>query len=127
LGGAVSINRIRNTTDAHLRNVADMTLTSTADDSIAIHAEDKATIRVAAGGIGIAVAKEGGAAVGAGVSVAFNEIDNSVTAYIADSEIVSDGGVSLLASEAANIEALTLGAAAGVSTGGGGLAGSGAG
>nr|WP_293778378.1 DUF4347 domain-containing protein [uncultured Oxalicibacterium sp.] len=127
LGGSVSINRIRNTSEAYVLNAASVTTTGTAADSISLHAKDTSTIRVLAGGIGLAIAKEGGAGIAAGVSVASNVVENKVGTYIDNAKVTSAGGIKLDAREQADIEALTIGVAVGVSTGGGGFAGSGAG
>ncbi|RZJ07917.1 MAG: hypothetical protein EOO54_23130, partial [Haliea sp.] len=126
LGGAVSINRIRNTSDAFLKNVASLSTSGTGLDSVSIHASDESEINVLAGGVGVAIAKNGGAGLAAGVSVASNVVENTVRAFIDNGLVNSAGGIQLTARQEAAINALTIGVAVGTSAGGGGLAGSGA-
>ncbi|MDK9703142.1 MAG: DUF4347 domain-containing protein [Sulfuritalea sp.] len=127
LGGAVSINRIRNTTDAHVSGVSDLKTTGTLADSVKVSAEDNSSIWVLGGGVGISVGTQGGAALAAGVSVAANEITNATMAYIDDAKVASAGGVDVSAKSTSSIAAMTFGVAVAVSTGSGGFGGSGAG
>ena len=117
LGGAVSINHIRNTSTAALSNVSDLATSGRGADSVAVHAADKSAINAMAGGIGVAIA-QGGAAVAAGGSVAENDIAGTVAALVDDSKIDSSGGVAVDATESASIKALTIGAALSVAGGG---------
>lgn len=117
LGGAVSINHIRNTSTAALSKVSDLATSGKGADSVAVHAADNSAINAMAGGIGVAIA-QGGAAVAAGASVALNDIAGTVAALIDNSKIDSGGGVAVDATENASIKALTIGAALSVAGGG---------
>ena len=127
LGGSVSINRIRNTTDAHVSGANSITTAGSLAQSLLVHAEDSSHIWVLAGGVSVAVATGSGTSGAAGVAAASNEITDTVTAYIDNASVTSTGGVEVSASSTSSITALTFGVALAVGTGGGGLAGSGAG
>ena len=127
LGGAVTINKIRNTTDAHISGSSSLTTTGTLAQSVLIQATDSSHIWALAGGVGVAVATGSGGSGAAGVAAASNEITDTVAAYIDSSKVTSAGGVEIDAQSTSSIAALTFGVAVAVGTGGGGLAGSGAG
>jgi len=127
LGGAVSINFIRNTADAHISNAADVVSTATGAQSIRVRAEDDAAIWVLAGGVGIAIATTTPVGLAAGVSVAVNEITNNVTAYVDNSLVTAGGSIEISAESESDIQAITIGVAIAVSAGTGGFSGSGAG
>ncbi|MDP1908023.1 MAG: hypothetical protein Q8K85_06965, partial [Hyphomicrobium sp.] len=127
LGGSVSINRIRTTTDAHISGASNLTTTGMLARSVHIDAEDASHIWVLAGGVGVAVATGSGASGAAGVAVAINEITNTTKAEIENSKVTSAGGIEIDARSISSIAALTFGVSLAVGTGGGGLAGSGAG
>ncbi len=128
LGGSVSINIIRNTTDAHISGSPDIATTASGAGSLDVEAVDSSTIEALAGGIGIAIAKNFALGLAARVSVASNEIENTTEAYVDSSHVKSAGDVLLLAESMPLIKALSIGVAVATSTGGlGGIAGSGAG
>ncbi len=128
LGGAVSINIIRNTTDAHISGSPGIATTAAGADSLDLTAMDTSTIKALAGGIGLAISSSGVLGLAAGVSVASNEIENTIEAYVDGSHLNSAGDVNLSATSTPTIEALSIGVAVGTATGGlGGIAGSGAG
>jgi hypothetical protein len=121
LGGAVSINRIRTATDALITDSG-----SIDSGAVTVQATNDASIGVLAGGLGVGVARQGGVALAAGVSVAINKITDTTRAQIAASTLRASDDVSVSALNKGRIEALTLGVAVAVSTADG-LAGSGAG
>ncbi len=127
LGGAVSVNIIRDTSEAFISGSPNVSTTAAGADSVNVTAVDTSTIEAAAGGVGIAVSTNlVGLAVG--VSVAVNEIFNTTQAYVAGSHVTSAGDVNLTATSSPTIEALTIGVAVAVTIGEeGGVAGSGAG
>lgn len=127
LGGAVSINKIRNLTDAHVVSSLDIHTLNAGSSSFRIRAEDTSVIQILAGGVGLALDFTAGLAIAAGVSVAVNDIDNTIQAYVDNGKVDADGGVTIEAISDATIKALTLGIAVGASAGSGGFAGSGAG
>ena len=128
LGGAVSINIIHNTTDAHISGSPGISTTAAGADSLDVTAVDTSTIKALAGGVGIAISSSGVLGLAAGVSVASNEIENTTEAYVDSSHVNSAGDVNLTATSTPMIEALTIGVAVAAATGGlGGIAGSGAG
>ncbi len=127
LGGAVSINIIRNTTDAHISGSPEVSTTASGSGSLAVTAQDTSTIEALAGGVGVAIATTG-LGLAAGVSVASNEIENTTEAYVNSSHVVSAGNVLLLATSQPTIKALSIGVSVATTTGGlGGIGGSGAG
>ncbi len=128
LGGAVSINRINNNTNATITGSKSVSATGSGatDTGVQLNAQDDAIIEALAGGVGISISKGSGVGLAAGVSVADNEIGDSTTASINGSTINSSAGVGLLSNSTATIEALTIGVAVAATTGGGG-AGAGAG
>jgi hypothetical protein len=127
IGGAVSINIIHNTSDAHISGSPAITTTATGADSLDDTAEDTSTIRALAGGVGIAITT-GAVGIAVGVSLAVNDIGNTIVAYVDSSHVTSAGTVNLTAMSTPTIEALTIGVAAAVAlSSGGGVAGSGAG
>ncbi len=127
LGGAVSINIIRNTSDAHISGSSNVSTTAAGADSLDVTAVDTSTIRALAGGVGIAVGT-GTVGLAAGVSVAVNAIGNTTLAYVDTSHVNSAGDVNITATGSPTIEAITIGVAVAVNASGeGGVAGSGAG
>ncbi len=127
VGGAVSINIIHDTSDAHISGSPNITTTVAGADSVDVTATDQSTIRALAGGVGIAVSL-GTVGAAAGVSVAENEIDNTIEAYVDSSHVSSAGDVNLTATSMATIAALTIGVAVAAAVGKeGGYAGTGAG
>ena len=126
VGGAVSINIIRNTTDAHISGSPNVTTTGTGADSADVTATDTSTIQALAGGVGI-TAGSGTASLAAGVSVAVNQIYNTDEAYVENSVLKSAGDVNVTTTSTPTIKALTIGVAIAVGAGSGGFAGSGAG
>jgi hypothetical protein len=125
LGGAVSLNAIRDQTEAFISGSTNINATGVAGATIA--ATDSSLIQVLAGGIGIAVASNGGTAVSFGISAATNSITDTVKAYIDSSKLVSSSGVEIDATSNPTIKALTIGGSGAVSTGGGGIGVAGAG
>ncbi len=129
LGGAVSINIIRDTADAHISGSGDVSATGTSGQGVTVTATDISTIEVLAGGVGIAIATETPVGIAAGVSVASNQIYNTIEGYVDSSKVTSSGNIALSATSTPTVKALTIGVAIAVSAGGGigGFAGSGAG
>ncbi len=128
IGGAVSINIIHDTSDAHISGSPDITTTAVGPDSLDVTAVDTSTIQALAGGVGIAVST-GTLGLAAGVSVASNEIGNTTEAYVDNSTVTAAGDLNLTATSMPTIRALTIGVAVAVAVSdeAGGVAGSGAG
>jgi Ca2+-binding RTX toxin-like protein len=125
--GTGSGNTIRNMVEAAIRNGS--TITSTNGD-VDLAASDNSTILADAGAVGIAIAggQAGGAGLSFGVSVAINDISNTIRAVIDGSKITSSGNISLTANSTAVIDALTIaGSVAGAGGQGGGFSFAGAG
>jgi hypothetical protein len=102
LAGAVSLNFIENTIDAHISNSPDIGAVGT----ISVLAADSATIRALSG----SVAGAGKVAIGA--SVGYNDIGNTTSAYIVSSNVNSSGGnVVVGASESADVTSIAAGGA----------------
>ena len=128
LGGSVSINIIRNTTDAHILGASDVSSTGSSDQGVSVTATDNSTILVLAGGIGIAVATQTPVGLAAGVSIASNLINNTIEAYLDSSKVSSTGTIDLMATSTPTVKALTIGVAIGLAASAdAGFAGSGAG
>ncbi len=129
LGGAVSINIIHDTSDAHISGSPNVKTTAAGADSLDVSAADTSTIRALAGGVGIAVSL-GTLGLAAGLSVAVNEIGSTTEAYVDGSNLNSAGDVNVEATSQPTIEALSIGVAVAVAVSGeegAGFAGSGAG
>ncbi|MBD2198648.1 MULTISPECIES: DUF4347 domain-containing protein [Calothrix] len=129
--GASSYNKIKNTILASIRNAADVD----AKGDISVTATDTSKIKADGGGVAIALTRSSttGVAGTIGASVAVNDIDNTIQAFIEDANTKVDsanGGVTVSATTTSTIDNFVLGGsiAASVSTGGTGvaLAGSGA-
>ncbi|HEV8062517.1 MAG TPA: hypothetical protein VGP68_21740, partial [Gemmataceae bacterium] len=120
-GSGVS-NTIDDTVEAELLAGSSVTSTSGA---VTVSASDSSTIQVFAGGFALSVAggSGGGVALSFGASVAINNIGNTIEALVTDANISGTGGVKVSATEAAQIEALTIAGAFSVGTGDGGAAG----
>ncbi len=88
-------------------------------------ASDSSTIQVFAGGFALSVAggDGGGVALSFGASVAINNIGNTIEALVTDANVSGTGGVKVSATEAAQIEALTIAGSFSIATGDGGAAG----
>ena len=115
--GSGSGNSVYENVESSVKNGSTVTtnhagdFTATATDYSKIHAG------AGAGALAIAAGEGAGIAGSVGVSVAVNQIGNTVTAGIEGSTVNSSGGVSLDAEETASIYALTV--AGSVSVGGG--------
>jgi len=126
LGGSVSINQIRNTTDAHISQANSVMATGIglAVPSVLVKSEDRSEITAFSGGFGLAVNLNKPAGAAFGVSVAHNTIDNTTEAYLERSSVVCEGDLRVEATSAdekqgAKIWAFALGAAVAVSAPGG--------
>ena len=117
--GAGSGNTIGNTVYAYI----DGGSTVTTQNGIILQADDTAEITANAGGVALAGGFQGGAvAVSLGISVAINDIEDKVHAYIDDSTVTAGtGDIALSAAETAVIYALTIGGAVSESGGGAGF------
>ncbi|UCD79969.1 MAG: LEPR-XLL domain-containing protein, partial [Desulfobacterales bacterium] len=100
LAGGVALNFIESTIDAHVSNSPDITVSG----SISVLATDISTIRSLAG----SVAGAGKTALGA--SVGYNDIENDIKAYIAQSNVTSSlGDISVTAGESATVTSIAAG------------------
>ncbi len=126
--GASAINRVAANVKAYIDGSGATDITA---DSISLTARDAsiidATVGTAAVAIGVGLV---GAGISVGVSIASNEIDNQVSAYIANGQSVQtrDGGaITISATENATINALGVAASAALGAGlvGVGFAGAG--
>ncbi|MBS0263399.1 MAG: hypothetical protein JSS02_15765, partial [Planctomycetes bacterium] len=127
LGGAISINRIRNASQAYITDATDIATSLKVTPSVNIKAEDQSTIFALAGGVGLAIPKSGKSGVAAGVSIAINQTHTDTAAYIENSKVTSAGSIDLTAHSTPKITAWTIGVAVADGGGGQGLKGSGAG
>ena len=96
LGGAVSLNQVANTNDAHISGGSKIT----SSGALAVVTSDNPLIEALSGGL----AGSGTAAVGA--ALATNNIDDNTRSYI-DGSNVTAASVALTATSTANIESLT--------------------
>jgi hypothetical protein len=125
VAGAGSSNTVKNDVEAYIKNSNDSVsaniqgVTAQAG-AVSLTATDTSTVTANGGGVGVAVGGGGGNGVGVtvGISVAINDIENKVWAYIDNSTVTAAGGVSASATEGGTITALTIGGA--VAVGGGG-------
>jgi 6-phosphogluconolactonase (cycloisomerase 2 family) len=123
--GTGSGNSVSNTVRAMIGNGS--TVSSGASHDIVLRATDASFIdaRGIAGALSISGGE--GAAVALGISIASNDIGNSVEALIDRSEVNSGAALTLLADSRSVINSLTVGAAVSISAGGKSLALSGSG
>jgi hypothetical protein len=113
--GSVSVNMIKNTTEAAIENGSTVTILGAG--SVTLTATDTSKITADGGGVGIGVAsggQESGTSFAIGISVAINDIGNNLYALIDDSTVTSGGNVALLAASTPTIYALTIGGAVAV-------------
>ncbi len=127
--GSGASNIINDRVQAEIETGSSVTATSGA---VTLSASDNSKVQVFAGGFALSVAggEGGGTALSLGASVAINNIGNTIETVIAHAPVSGAGGVSLNASESAQIEALTIAGSFSVATGEGGaigFAGTGAG
>jgi hypothetical protein len=112
--GAGSGNTVRNTGRARVRNgstvTADGTVTVAATD--ALSADEKSRIEADAGGVAIALALASKSSttvnVTFGVSVAINDIENTIESLVDDSTVTAGGDLALSAVSDIEIDALTI-------------------
>ncbi|MBF0186114.1 MAG: hypothetical protein HQM06_17230, partial [Magnetococcales bacterium] len=120
--GVKADNRIQETVSAFIDGDGGSVIEA---DTVTLLAEDVSQITSIAGAAAIAASFGGaaGVSVSIGVSLACNRIENAVSAYVQESEVILDqsSDLSILASESSRIE--TLSAAAAVAAGFGGAAG----
>ena len=102
IAGSVSVNAIYNTIDAHISNASDI---DTAGD-VSVIAQDDSSIKSLAGQVAISLqSSSDGAAVGV------NMIDNTVKAYVDNSNVdtISAGNLIVKADETATIHSISAG------------------
>gem|GEM_PF-3223135 len=129
LGGSVSINTVRIATEAVIADAVGVTTTQTGASSVRVRADDeKSKIWTMAGGVGIAIPKDAGLGVAAGVAAAENLVTSTTTASVVTTKLTSAGGIGIEASSDPTIHAWTIGVAVAAGSGTGGkFAGAGAG
>ncbi|MCI0581666.1 MAG: FG-GAP-like repeat-containing protein, partial [Chloroflexi bacterium] len=105
-GGSVSLNRVANTTDAHVSNGLRVTENAavTAAGAVRVLATDRSNV----------IAISGGAAVftqdGVGIAFATNSVANHVLSFVDDSDVTSTGGdVEVAATSTPALRALAIG------------------
>ena len=111
LGGAVSVNTIRDDTESSISGSSGIRATSTVSPAIQVLATDSSTIQAAAGGIGIAVAGQSAVAATVGASAAANNVYDTTSADVTGSQLTSTGGLSIKATATPTIKTLTVGGA----------------
>jgi hypothetical protein len=105
ISGAVSLNKIHSTLDAHFGTRADVSALS----AIGASAEDKSTIKSLSGQIAV------GVKAGIGGAAAYNDIANHVKASVSDAKLTgSAGNVDFLARSQATIETIAAGGSGGI-------------
>ena len=123
--GAASDNSITDDVEAYVDAATSTGLTAN-DGPVLISATDSSQITANAGGVGVAVGagSSNGVGVTVGFSAAVNTITNTVEAWISGSAVTAQAPsgtsheVDLSATEAATVNALTIGGAVGVGGGG---------
>ena len=113
-GAALAVNIIANTITSAITSS-----NVTTQGDITINADDNAVI-CALTIAGAASGSAGGSAVAIGVSLAYNMIDNDLSAYVLDSHVTSTAGsISVHATENSRINAVSAAASVGVGIGSG--------
>ncbi len=104
LGGAINLNFIDNTIDAHISGGSQVTA-----GSVALGALDSSTIQSLSGQVTVATSTNSGAV---GAAVVVNQIDNTIQSYIAGSTVMATAGdVTDEAQSNHNIDTLAAGGA----------------
>ncbi|HKJ55034.1 MAG TPA: hypothetical protein VJ978_03530, partial [Nitriliruptoraceae bacterium] len=126
--GAVTVNTITTSVSAAALQSALVSATT-----VAVTATDTSQIIADAGGVAVTVASQqsGGASVTIGAAVAVNEVAVDVVAEVTDTPVVAPTGLTVVATSSTVVNALAIGVAGAVSSGGSGvtagLAGAGSG
>jgi hypothetical protein len=113
--GTVSINEINNTIAASIVATQQPVGAPPTSGAISLSARDETTIRAIAGAVG------GAKNVGFGAAVAYNAVENTVSAYLDDSVLTTTGSLGIAADSASLIETIAAGGGFGKDVG---LAGS---
>ena len=101
LGGSVSLNKIRDNTEAYITNGSNVV----AAGAVEILVTDRPTIEALAGGVA------GAGAASIGEALATNNINNTDSAYVNAATITAQGIVTVSASSTSSLETLTVGGA----------------
>ena len=109
--GTVSINEISSTIAAFIVATQRPIGAALTTGAISLSARDKTSIRAIAGAVG--VAKN----VGFGAAVAYNAVENTVSAYLDSSGLATTGSLSLTADSASLIETISAGVGGGKDVG----------
>ena len=118
--GSLNLNFVRETVVASITSDTTATGMVQAGGAVSVVASDSATVVAVGGALGVGVGLKG-AGVAIGISAGRNDISNSVLAYVDGTNVTAQGGDILIqATEAATIEAYTIGGALGVGVSGGG-------
>ena len=112
--GSGSGNSVTNTIEAKVKGSS-----LTTGGNVRLEAEDDSTIEALAGSAAVTISagNSTNVAVGLGLSITVNDIDNDVLAIIDDSNVDSGGNVTLSALSTAEIDAIAFGAAVSVAAG----------
>ena len=115
LAGSIGYNRTRNNTRARVSNGSHLTSTGNAA-AIVVQATDASWINATAGAVAVSIAVSQKTAVAAalGLSLTINEITNSTSAGVVDSELDSDKAITVSASSTSRIDSLSFGIAVAV-------------
>ncbi len=120
--GAGTENKISNSISAYIADDSDVKTNNSG--AIAITAQDNSQVTADAGGYALSLKFGNGIANGSasvGVSMADNDIENTVEAYISDAVVTSATGIDITATATGTIDLFSIGAAASGSVGSGGL------
>ncbi|AOX01713.1 hypothetical protein BJP34_21745 [Moorena producens PAL-8-15-08-1] len=121
--GAGTENIIKNTISAYIAEGSDVE-TMTSSGSIFVEAEDNSKVIADAGGYALSLKfgdSVANGSVSVGVSIADNDIENTVEAYISDATVTSASAINVSANSTATVDLFSIGAAASGSVGSSGL------
>ena len=118
IAGMISVNVIKYRTAAYIDDGSSVTevaapagVTDQGPVTLLVHADDTSGIVSIGGAVGI------GQAVGVGAALGFNQIHDSIEAYLDDTAVMVQGPVTLSANSKQTIGSVTLGIAAGTGAG----------
>ncbi|MDB5862130.1 MAG: repeat-containing protein, partial [Ramlibacter sp.] len=118
--GSVGVNNIRNSTQARVRNGSTLTTAAGSGGAISVRADDNSWIDATAGAaaISIALTQKTAVAPALGISLTFNAIENTTRAAVEDSDLRSNGTITVSAESDARIDSLAFGIAVGMAISG---------
>ncbi|MEY2518222.1 MAG: large repetitive protein, partial [bacterium] len=120
VAGSIGVNEIHGNTSASVVKASGLTTVDGSGAGVAVTASDHSSINSTAGAAALSIAssQSTAAAVALGLSLTINDIDATTRAAVEDSELQSDGAVTVSAASDAKIDSLAFGIAVAVAVSG---------